>query len=84
MKQLIKEATRSTLTTAKIIDHFVATNNRNSIISSGVFTTGFSDNDRIFSIRKVSSCIKRERKILKTQQLKHYDAQKFQEDLKES
>ena len=33
----------------------------------------------IFGIRKVSS---REPKIIKTRQLKHYDAQKFREDLR--
>ena len=54
MKQLIKEPTRSTLTTATIIDHF-ATNKPNLIISSGVFATGFSDHDMIFGIRKASS-----------------------------
>ena len=36
MKQLIKEPTGSTLTTATIIDHF-ATNKPNLIVSSGVF-----------------------------------------------
>ena len=33
----------------------------------------------IFVIRKLSSCVKREPKIIKTRQLKHYDALKFRE-----
>ena len=36
----------------------------------------------IFGIRKVSCRVKREPKIIKTRQLKHYDAQKFREDLR--
>ena len=81
MKQLIKEPTKSTLTTATIIDQF-ATNKPNLIISYGVFATGFSDHDMIFGIRKVSFRLKREQKIIKTRQLKHYDAQTFRGDLR--
>ena len=36
----------------------------------------------IFGIRKVSSRINREPKIIKTRQLKHYDAQEFRDDLR--
>ena len=80
MKQLIKEPTRSAITTATIIDHY-ATNKPNLIISFGVFASGFSDQNMILGIRKVSSLFKRKPKIIKTWQLKHYDAQKFREDL---
>ena len=62
MKQLIKELTTPTLTTAIIIDHF-ATKTPN--LSSGDFSTGFSDHDMMFGIRKVSSLVKREPKIIK-------------------
>ena len=79
MKQLIKEPTRSTVTSATIIDHF-ATNKPNLIRNSGVFATGFSYHDMLFGIRKVSSRINREPKIIKTRQLKHYDAQEFRDD----
>ena len=72
---------QSTLTSATIIDHF-ATNKPNLLISSGVFAAGFSDHDMIFGIRKVSSRVKWEPKIIKTRQLKHYDAQKFREYLR--
>ena len=81
IKQLIKEPTRSTLTTATITDPF-ATNKPDLIISSGVFATSFSDHDMIFGIHKVSSGIKREPKSSKTRQPKHYDAQKFRKDLR--
>ena len=81
MKQLIKEPTRSTVTSATIIDHF-ATNKPSLIRNSAVFVTGFSDHDMIFGIRKVSSQINREPKIIKTHQLKHYDAQEFRDDLR--
>ena len=52
LKQLIKNPTRSTLTSQTLIDHF-ATNKPKRIINFGVFTTGFSDHDLIFGIRKV-------------------------------
>ena len=81
LKQLIKEPTRSTLTSATIIDHF-ATNKDKLIIDSDVIATGFSDHDVIYGIRKVSSMLNKSPKIIKTRQLKHYDSQKFGEDLR--
>ena len=83
MKQLIKEPTRSTVKSATIINHF-ATNKPNLIRNSGVFATGFSDHDMIFGIRNPNPnpWINREPKIIKTLQLKHYDAQKFRDDLR--
>ena len=51
------------------------------IINFGVFTTGFSDHDLIFGIRKVSSRVNREPKIIKSRQLKNYDPVKFCRDL---
>ena len=56
MKQLIKFPTRSTLTSQTLIDHF-ASKRPSHIIDSGVFTTGFSDHDVIYGIRKISSRI---------------------------
>ena len=76
LKQLIRNPTRSTLTTQTLIDH-LGTNRPKLIINSGVFTTGFSDHDLIFGIRKVSNHINREPKIIKSRQLKHYDLVKF-------
>ena len=76
LKQLIKEPTRSTLTSATMIDHF-ATNKHKLIIDSDVIATGFGDHDMVYGIRKVSSRLNRSPKIIKTRQLKHHDPQKF-------
>ena len=51
LKQLIKNPTRSTLTSRTLIDHF-ATNKPRLITNSGVFTTGFSDHDLILELEK--------------------------------
>ena len=80
LKQLIRNPTRSTLTSQTLIDHF-ATNKPKLIIKFGVFTTGFSDHDLIFGIRKVSPRVNREPKIIKSRQLKNYDPVKFCRDL---
>ena len=65
MKQLIKFPTRSILTSQTLIDHF-ASNRPSHIIDSGVFTTGFSDHYLIYGIRKISSRINREPRIIKS------------------
>ena len=65
LKQLIEEPTRSTLTSATIIDHF-ATNKHKLIIDSDVIATGFSGHDMIYGLRKVSSRLHRGPKIIKT------------------
>ena len=46
-----------------------------------VVDPGFSNHDMIYSIHKISSQLNRGPKIIKTCQLKHYDPQKFREDL---
>ena len=82
LKQLIKNPTRSTLTSQTLIDHF-ATNKPRLITNSGVFTTGFSDHDLIFGIRKISSKLNREPKIVRSRQLKHYNENEFMLSLKQ-
>ena len=59
-----------------LIHHFVPYR-PSHIINSGVFTTCFSDHDFIYSIRKISSRINREAKIIKSCQLKNYDPERF-------
>ena len=49
LKQLIRNPTRSTLTSQTLTDHF-ATDKPKLIINFGVFTTSFSDHDLIFGI----------------------------------
>ena len=51
LKQLIRNPTRSTLTSQTLIDQF-ATNKPKLIINFGVFTAGFSDHD-LFGIRNI-------------------------------
>ena len=80
LKQLIRNPTRSTLTSQTLIDHF-ATNKPKLIINFGVFTIAFSDPDLIFGIRKVSSRVDQEPKIIKSRQLKNYDPVTFCRDL---
>ena len=64
LKQRIKEPTRSTLTSATMIDHF-ATNKHKLIIDSDVIATGFSNHDIIYGICKVFSWLNRSPKITK-------------------
>ena len=82
MKQLIKFPTRSTLTSQTLIDHF-ASNKPRYIIDCGVFTTEFSDHDLIHGVRKVSSRIHHQPKIIKSRQLKNYDPTKFRKELQQ-
>ena len=67
LKQLTRKPTRSTLISQTLIDHF-ATNKPKLIINFGVFTTGFSDHDLIFGIRKVLFRLNQEPKIIKSLQ----------------
>ena len=82
LKQLIKFPTRSTLSLQTLIDHF-ATNKSKFITESGVFATGFSDHDLVFGIRKISTRINREPKVVKTRQLKNYNPEKFRQNLEQ-
>ena len=82
LKQLIKFPTQSTLSSQTLIDHF-ATNLSKFITESGVFTTGFSDHDLVFGIRKISTRINREPKVVKTRQLKNYNPEKFRQNLEQ-
>ena len=82
LKQLIKNPTRSTLTSKTLIDHF-ATNKPRFITNSGVFSTAFSDHDLIFVIKKISSKLNREPKIVRSRQLKRYNKNEFMLSLKQ-
>ena len=81
-KQLIKFPTRSTLSSQTFNDHF-ATNQCKFITESGVFTTGFSDHDLVFGIRKIRPRINRESKVVKTRQLKNYNPEKYRQNLEQ-
>ena len=62
LSQLIKQATRITMTTSSLIDHIV-TNTPEKISDSGVIHTGISDHSLIFAIRKISIIRKQENTI---------------------
>ena len=42
---------------------------------------GFSDHDIVFGMRKISGNLKKEPKIIRSRQLKHYKPESFREDL---
>ena len=79
LSQLIKEATRVTMTTSSLIDHIV-TNTPEKISDSGVIHTGISDHSLVFAIRKISVTKNREN-IVETRNMKNFDDKKFIEDL---
>ena len=82
LKQPIKFPTQSTLSSQTLIDNF-ATNQSKFITEPGVFTTGFSDHDLVFGIRKISTGINREPKVVKTRKLKNYNPEKFRQNLRQ-
>ena len=53
LSQLIKQATRVTMTTSSLIDHMV-TNTPEKIPDSGVIHTDISDHSLVFTIRNIS------------------------------
>ena len=79
LSQLIKEATRVTMTTSSLFDHIV-TNTPEKISDSGVIHTGISDHSIVFAIRKISVTKNREN-IVETRNIKNFDDQKFIQDL---
>ena len=79
LSQLIKEATRVTMTTSSLIDHIV-TNTPEKISVSGGIHTGLSDHNLVFAIGKISVTKNREN-IVEIRNMKNFDNQKFIEDL---
>ena len=80
MSQLIKEATRVTMTTSSLIDHIV-TNTPKKISDSGVIHTGISDHSLVFTIRKIHISKKQDENIVEIRNMKNFDDKKFVEDL---
>ena len=79
LSQLIKQATRITMTTSSLIDHIV-TNTQEKISDSGVIHTGISDHSLIFAIKK-TSIIKKQENIIEIRNMKNFDDQKFVNEL---
>ena len=57
--QLIKTATRETLTSSSLIDH-IATTNKSNIVVSGVHQAGISDHYLVYSVRKFRGGVKKQ------------------------
>ena len=71
VSQLIKEATRVTMTISSLIDHIV-TNTPEKISDSGVIHTGKSDHSLVSAIRKISVTKYREN-IVESRHMKNFD-----------
>ena len=76
---MMQEATRSTISSRTLLDHFVTTK-RDLISSSGVFPLGLSDHDLIYATIRLKN--KRPSpKIIKTRNYKRMNVEKFKHDL---
>ena len=82
-RQLIKHPTRTTDKSSTLLDHF-ATNKPNFIILSGSKSIGFSDQDFVFGIHKISGRIREEPKIVNCRNTKHYTPKIFRKALSEA
>ena len=78
-EQLINEPTRITATTRTLID-LAFTNKPELINGSGVIHLGISDHSLIYIQRKIS-VPRKEPKVIKTRQYKHYNANNFKSDI---
>ena len=82
-RQLIKHPTRTTDKSSTLLDHS-ATNKPNFIILSGSKSIGFSDQDFVFGIHKISGRIREEPKIVNCRNTKHYTPKIFRKALSEA
>ena len=81
LTQLIDEATRITMTSNTLIDHFI-TNTQEKICKSGVIHTGISDHSMIYAIRKINITIhKNVENISEIRNMKNFNGQNFLNDL---
>ena len=78
--QLIKTATRETLTSSSLIDH-IATTNKSNIVVSGVHQAGISDHYLVYSVRKLRGGVKKQHKNISTRQMKNLSKSEFLDDL---
>ena len=82
LSQLITEATRVTMHSTTLIDHFI-TNNPEKICKTGVIHTGISDHSLIFAIRKINIVTqnKNGQNIVEIRNMKHFNEEQFLNDL---
>ena len=79
LSQLIDEATRVTMTSATLIDHFI-TNKPEKFSKSGVNHTGISDRILIFAIRKINITQKGKENI-EIRNMKNFNEHQFLQDM---
>ena len=78
--QILREATRVTLTTSTFIDH-IAVSNKLEILKSGVIKTTFSDHYLIYCNRKSRGTFTKERKFIVSRKMKNFDKEAFLRDI---
>ena len=78
--QIIREATRVTLTTSTLIDH-IAVSNKLNILKSGVIKTTFSDHYLIYCNRKFRGAFIKEHKFIISRKMKNFDKEAFFRDV---
>ena len=80
LSQLIDTATRITMHSSTLIDHFI-TNEPDKISKFGVIHTGISDHSLIYGIRKTNIFYKDNGNILEIRNMKKFNEEKFLCDL---
>lgn len=80
LTQLITEPTRITQTSETLLD-LIITNKPDRILVSGTNQLGCSDHNLVYATRKISNSSKVCSKYITTRQYKHYDFNKFNEEL---
>ena len=72
--------TRASVTNSSIIDHIVTTCARN-ISNCGVHRVSISDHYMVFCVRKFEGASQKDRKIITTRAMKHFDESAFLADV---
>ena len=80
LSQLIDNATRITMHSSTLIDHFI-TNIPDKISKFGVIHTGLSDHSLTYGIRKTNICHKSKENIIEIRNMKKFNEEKFLCDL---
>ena len=78
--QIIREATRVTLTISTLIDH-IAVSNKLNTLKSGVIKAAFSDHYLIYCNRKFRGAFNKEHKFIISRKMKNFDKEAFLRDV---
>ena len=81
LSQVVNKPTCETISTSSLLDVCI-TSNPEKIILSEVISTGVSDHNLVFVVRKINSVLKsRYHKKVSVRNYKHFNGSRFQEDL---